>query len=373
MVKICHITTVHYPFDIRIFHKELKTLKKAGFDPVLIAPWKRDEKIEGIKIKALSFPKNRFSRMVFLTRKAMKLAEREKAKIYHFHDPEFLPYALRLKRKTKAKVIYDVHEDIPKQILSKEWIPRFFRPVISKIFDLYEKNISRKLDFIISAWEKIENEFKKAGIFNIETITNYPIASEFEGVKAFPFSREKIRLIYVGGIKRSRGIKEMVLALRYLKEKNIELLILGKFLEKSVKKEVEKLPEWEKVKFLGWVSRERLKKELSRADVGLYCLWPEPNHLWSLPNKVFEYMAVGLPVLASNFPITRKILINEKCGLLVDPLNPKDIAKKIQFLIEHRKIAQEMGENGRRAVFEKYNWEKESKKLIKIYEKLLKK
>lgn len=98
---------------------------------------------------------------------------------------------------------------------------------------------------------------------------------------------------------------------------------------------------------------------------------PDPNYVESLPVKLFEYMAAGLPVIASNFPLWKEIVEGNECGLTVDPLNPKEIAETIEYLVKHPEERKRMGENGKRAVKEKYNWEQEAKKLLAVYERLL--
>ena len=388
MKKVCHITTVHNPFDTRIFHKEAKTLAKDGFDVTVIAP--QDNKqlatgdkrqvtiIDGVKIISLPKPKNRLSRMFCLTKKAYKLALKQEAEIYHFHDPEFLPWAVKLKKKTKAKVIYDVHEDVPQQILSKEWIPQIIRGLVAHLFNLYEKNKAKNLDFIIAATPDIEEKFKEEGIKNTEVVANYPILEYFQQItnnrQLITNNRrqKEIKLIYVGGLTRTRGIREMVKSLGYLKDKKNKLILIGKFQELGLEKYLKIMPEWKKVEFKGWLSQTETYENIIDADIGLICLWPTPNYINSIPNKLFEYMVAGLPVIASNFPLWIKIIKENHCGLIVNPKRPGEIAKAIEYLIEHSEEAKKMGENGRKAVLEKYNWEIESRKLLDIYKNLSK-
>jgi len=130
---------------------------------------------------------------------------------------------------------------------------------------------------------------------------------------------------------------------------------------------------FEKVEFLGWMEHKKLTAMLGIYDAGIVCLHPLPNYVTALPIKLFEYMAAGLPVIASNFPILRKIVEGNNCGICVDPLNSAEIASAIQYLMEHKEKSKKMGENGRQAVLQKYNWEKESEKLTKFYKDILRK
>jgi glycosyltransferase involved in cell wall biosynthesis len=162
-----------------------------------------------------------------------------------------------------------------------------------------------------------------------------------------------------------------VRSLNYLKDKNIKLMLLGEFPEKILKDELEKQPEWKMVEFKGWVPQKEAYRQMHDADIGLVCFLPEPNHINAIPNKIFEYMAASIPVIASNFPLWKKIIDENQCGICVNPLDPKKIARAIRYLIEHPKEAKRMGENGRTVIMKKYNWESEGKKLLKIYEKMV--
>jgi len=370
--KICILTSTHQALDDRIFDKEAKTLADNGYDVTLVAQHDKDETIDGIKIIALPKPQNRFFRILFLAHKIYRLALKQKSDIYHFHDPGLLPWAIRLKRKNQVRVIYDVHEDVPRQILSKSWLPKVIRWPIAKFFNLYEKGAAKKLDYIIAATPDIESNFKQDNVIDIK---NYPIISDLQ-----PLNNQEVRqnknyytLIYIGGLEIIRGTKETIKALSIVNSKyNIKLKLLGRFSEKKFEQEIGGLEGWRRVEFLGWLPRQEVYKELSMADIGLVCLYPLRRFLTSLPVKLFEYMAIGLPVIASNFPLWREIVEGNNCGICVNPLDSKEIAKAIEYLIEHPKEAKEMGENGQRATLEKYNWKSEGKKLLEIYEKLLK-
>lgn len=374
--KACILTTVHPPFDTRIFHKEAKTLVGAGYDVTLIAQHDKREVVDGVKIIALTKPRNRFTRIFGLTWRAFRLALKQHADIYHFHDPELLIVGVLLKLFTRAKVIYDVHEDYPKMIRVKYWIPKLFRQLAAFLFERIEVRSACALDAIATVNEVIGGRF---GNNKVVLIKNYPVLLLSKGISrpraAIASNSSKgIKLIYAGGLTRARGIKEIVEAVGALDENlNIQLDLIGKFTERSFKEEVCRLSGFRKTRLVGWVSHPEVWEYLQEADIGLMCLHPVGDYTYGLPAKLFEYMAAGLPIIASDFPLWENFFKEHGSGITVNPLNAKEIAQAIEYLLDHPKQRQSMGENGCRAVQEKYNWEKEAKKLLALYAELLRK
>lgn len=360
------MTSAHPADDVRIFHKECVTLAKAGFQVYLVAANAQEEVVNGVQIVSANVaPSGRFSRMLNTTKAVYEKAIALDADIYHFHDPELLRFALRLKRKGK-KVIYDAHEDVPRQIMGKFWIPRFFRTLISSIFELYENSISKKLSYVVVSTPTIENRFSKINV-HTKAICNYPIL--IENLEIPSWSQRKNEVCYVGGITVIRGVKELVESISSVE--NVTLNLAGSYSPESFQSDLMKLEGWSKVNDLGYVGRDKIVEVLNQSKIGMVTLYPQDNYLDSLPIKMFEYMLAGIPVIASNFPLWKGIIESENCGLTVDPHSTKEISNAIQYLIENDQIAEQMGKRGREAVLEKYNWEAEGKKLVSIYEKLV--
>ena len=372
-IHICHITSVHAADDIRIFVKECRTLVKAGYNVSLIAPGAKGEKKDRVRIVGISpSKKGRFFRMTVTVWKVFQASLKVHAHVYHFHDPELLPVGVLLKLFKGKVVIYDVHEDYAKQKLSEPYIPKIARKYIAFLIKIIEYLSSKLLDGIVTATDDILNNFShhKRSI----SVRNFPIISNFADVKRNSANKRNIfNLIYIGIISELRGISRIIEALNLIdSNKELKLTLCGKFYPTHYELKVKSLEGFEKVEYLGWLEPYAIQELLKKSYVGIVCFLPEPNHLRAMPNKIFEYMAAGLPVIASNFPLWREIVEGNKCGICVDPLNLEDIAGAIKYFLTHPEERRKMGNNGRYAVLQKYNWEKESEKLTKLYKELLK-
>lgn len=379
-MRVCHITTVHNVYDTRIFYKECLSLKNNGFEIYFIAPYDKKESLNGVNIIPLKKYKNRLERIIFSNFLAFVEALKIKAQIYHFHDPEFIPWAYLLKIISKSRVIYDVHEDYYSAILLKYWIPNFLRKLIGKIFDKIEKFFSKKFDAIIIAEEFYNEKFEKINKMVVK-ILNYPIIYNSNNIMNLNIKRDNFNIIYSGTISEERGIWNILLGFNLLikKNKKVKLFLVGKFSNQKLLNEVENYiidnNLNDNVIIIGgnnFVKREIIDNYYYYMDLGLVLLHNNPNYDRTMPTKFFEYMQFGLPVLASDFPLWREFFNKYKCGLTVNPEKPEEVSDKILYLIENQNERKKMGEIGKKLVFEYFNWNKEEKKLISLYKELLK-
>jgi glycosyltransferase involved in cell wall biosynthesis len=339
-------------------------LIKAGYDVSLIAQCDKDEIVDGIKIIPLSKPKDRLERLTKTIWTAYRKALEIDADIYHFHDPDLILIGLLLNRRGK-RVIYDVHEDVPRQILSKPYIPAVFRRPISLMIAALEAFSARRFDGIVTATPFINRRFLELGA-NAVNVNNYPLVSELYNAENQWSKKDKV-VCYVGCIARIRGAFEMVDAIGKTKYR----LLLAGNIESDIETSLKQMLGWRQVEALGFVERDGVRATMARSMGGLVLFHPEPNHISAQPNKLFEYMSAGIPVIASNFSLWREIIEGANCGICVDPLNPEEISEAIQFIVAHPSEAEQMGRNGRRAVKEGYNWGVEEKKLEEFYKKVL--
>ena len=367
MKKICHITTVHSRYDTRIFLKECTSLTKLYKVHLIVADGLGDEVKNNVSIYDIGLrQKSRLKRARIDSRKAFKKVLELNCELYHLHDPELIPIGLKLKKLGK-KVIFDAHEDLPRQILSKPYLNKFLLLVLSKIISFYEYYSCSRFNYIIAATPFIKNKFLKINL-NSAVINNFPILGELSN--NIKWSDKENVISFVGGISKIRGIKELLEAIK-ISEFDFNLNIIGEFYPIKFKEELGGLLKHKKVNLLGYLNRNEVASCLKKSKIGIVTFLPLPNHIDSQPNKMFEYMSAGIPVISSNFPLWKEIIEGNNCGLTVDPKNAKEISSAIEKLLSNDKLAKEMGQNGRKAVKEVYNWGIEEKNLLTIYKELL--
>jgi glycosyltransferase involved in cell wall biosynthesis len=331
---------------------------------LVVADGLPNETKDGVKIYGLKKETNRFSRMLNSPKIVYKKALELNADIYHLHDPELIPIGIKLKKKGK-KVIFDSHEDIPDQILGKPYLNQYLLKIISRIYAIYERNILKYFDRVIAATPFIQGKISRWCSF-VTNINNYPITSEFGNVVGRNDTEVPV-VCFIGMIMEISGIKQIIEALEYCKT-NVRLKLAGNFSPTSLHDEVIQYKGWEKVDELGFLDRKKMNQIFSLSLAGIVCPLPLPDHLNSQPNKMFEYMSAGLPVIASNFPHYQRIIEENNCGICVDPYKPGEITGAIDYVVNNRVLAYEMGRNGRKAVEKKYNWKIEEIKLLDVYD-----
>ena len=372
-VRIAHITTVHPREDARIRVKEVGSLANAFEEPValFVQDGKGDCIEAGGRVRVIDIgppPAGRLARMTLGVWRMWRAVYAVRPQVVHFHDPELIPLGFVLKC-FGHQVVYDVHEDVPRQILMKYWLPVLIRRPVSWVMSGIELLAGQAFDAIVPAEPITEKRFPPRKTVLIQ---NFPILSELVMEEKVPYAGRPPNFSYIGSLTRVRGSNEMVSALSYVDpKKNVRLCLAGAFQPVSLQTEMEASPGWQRVEFLGWASRTQVAEILGSVRGGLVILHPTPKYLEAYPTKMFEYMSVGLPVIVSDFPLWRRIVDSAGCGLLVDPLDPRAIAEAMQWILDHPAEAEDMGQRGRQAVEKYYNWESEADKLVTLYKKLL--
>lgn len=365
MIRVAHVSSGHVRNELRVHLKQCNSLAAAGYEVYfIVADGGGDAKIGDVQVLDVGATGGRFQRMILCPWRLLKRALEVRASVYHFHDPELLMIALGL-RKNGAKVIYDSHEDVPRSVLSRDWMPYWVRRIVSACFEPFENFVARRMARVVGATPFIAERFARAGC-NSLVINNFPLPSE---IRVEPATRRPVPVIcFLGGITRVRGVREIIMALESLP---VRMVLAGPIDSEETRRELEQLPGWSNVDYKGNLERKTAVETMMSSMVGMICYLPEPNHINAFPNKLFEYMAAGLPVIASNFPLWRDIVEGAQCGVCVDPLNPDDIGQAIMRMMADPDSCRRMGENGRKAVLERYSWVSEEMKLFRLYAEVL--
>lgn len=362
-MKICHLTSAHDSYDTRIFQKECVAIaEKHNYEVFLVAPGE-SRVDQGVSIVGIGDkPANRVKRMTTFTKEIYRTAILIDADLYHFHDPELLHVGMKLKRRGKI-VIFDSHENTYLQIKVKAYIPSIVRNLVARCYLEYEKYVCRHIDAVIYPEEK--NPFQ--GIANKTIcVDNFPILSEFT---AKNINGKKYDVCCAGSLTEERGITNL---LKAAKQSNAKVVLAGEFSSDEYKHDLEQLGLLNNVEFKGLCSLEEVKNILEETKivvsnikhVGQYYLTN------NLPTKVYEAMAMEIPVILSNFPYFEKMIDMYKFGICINPDSVDDLSEKISYLLSDNDLRLKMGENGRKLVEEKFSWEKEKLKIFELYDTL---
>lgn len=371
-MKICILTSGHYALDDRIFYKEAVSLRKVYEDISLIGSYDKEfEEVEGIKVIGVKKANSLYDRYK-LVDKIIDRAIEEKADVYHFHDFEIILKVLRLKKALpNCKIVYDVHEYYPDMITMSKKIPNMLKPFGKYYVNEKEESVVKKLDCIITTDDYNKERFSHINN-NVEVIYNF---SEFQ-VKDEPDTEKLYDVIYQGGISIERGAMMLVQAINIVKQKipNVRHIFVGSFDDKITEEQVmgyvEKNGLQENVKYLGRKPHKDVENYLRKSKMGVVAFLPYPRHAKNIPIKQFEYMSCGIPVIGGNLPSVKRFITKYNSGLVVNPVDPQDIANAIIKVIEDPKLQYELGKNGITAVKQEYNWHNMEKKMWDIYKKL---
>lgn len=308
-------------------------------------------------------PRSRPGRMTAGSWRMYHAVRRLRPDIVHFHDPELIPIGILL-RFCGARVVYDVHEDLAKQIQAKPYIPAMLRGAIARAAQLSERLAECSLSAVVVATPAIGHNFARATPVLVQ---NYPLQAELMTSNPTRYATRPRNFVYVGGITAIRGIGEMVEGIAACTDDRARLHLVGSFAPTSLRTRTAARTGWDRVVEHGWADRARISEVFDTARAGLVLLHPTPNYVDSQPIKLFEYMSAGLPVIASHFPLWREIVEGAGCGLTVDPEDPGAIAGAMDWILAHPEAAEEMGRRGQIAVRDRYNWSEEAKTLLEMY------
>ena len=373
--RICHLSSVHFALDSRIYQKQARSLRAAGFAVTVIA---REDAAttadDDIDIVALPPATSRAHRLLQGLRLAV-LALRCRCAAYAIHDPELLPVAVILKLLTRRRIVYDVHEDVPQQIMMKEWIPVICRPLLSAIYQLCEKLALPFVDAVVLAEQDYERRYRSHR--RVATVLNYPVIPQpLPAPATRTADGRRPKLVYAGTITADRGLFTMLELARRLRPEIPEILLelVGPVAvaaeEAAAHAFVARHDLTGNVRFVGRVAPHSIGDHIADADIGLALLHDKGNYIASLPTKLFEYMLAGVPVIVSRFPLWERIVGEAGCGIAADPDDAEQLAARTLELLSAPAALGTMGARGRAAVLEHYRWQSQGDILVALYKSL---
>ncbi|MGW0228306.1 glycosyltransferase [Actinopolymorpha singaporensis] len=388
--RAVHVSTVHAATDIRIFHKQCRTLAAAGYDVVLYArtdhlqdpradrPYEQD----GVRVVPVPPPSGRAARMTVGVWRLFRPLLAQAADVYHFHDPELVPLATAL-RLCGRNVVFDAHEPLPAQILAKPWIPPRLRPVVAGATRLLVRLAGQGVTVVVAASPLVESVY--AGARRMVVVNNFPILpgddptagpaggqDNAECPPEIPYDRRPRGIVYVGGLSDLRGLSAMLDVARIAGTRHGErLTLIGAFVPPELEARLAEPELAGLIDYVGVQPPKRVRELLGESRVGLILQVGPEAYKWNLPTKMFEYMAEGLPVVASHFPLWKQILDEAEAGVTVDPQDGQAAAEAVSRLLSDPVEAAAMGRRGRKAVYERYSFGPEAAKLLALYDSLL--
>ena len=374
-MKAVHITTVHQPFDQRIFYRECISLSKAGSEVVLLVRHDKDQVMHsGVKIISLGAPVRRQSSIRIVSRLysvllALTRALSLKADIYHLHDPELLLILPFLKLMSSARVVCDFHEDNVGFMHQKQYLPVFIRSVMAKIMVLFEWSAAHIADAIITADPGVEKRFQEKGVKTV-LLYNFPRLDFFPIIHA---NKKKYDLVYHGSIPRYH--MEVCFAIDKLliqKGREVKWIFMGSYgdpewmenyvVEKGIKSRFE---------FRGRIPHDEVAGVVRSARLGIIPLPDLPKFQYNIPTKLFEFMALEMPVVMSDLPPSRPFVKECECAVMVRPDDYEAYADEIIKLLNDEETCKRMGRLGRLKVETMYNWDTEAEKLKTLYAQMI--
>ena len=370
MNRVCHITSGYLRDDSRIFIRQCGSLNKAGYQVVILTNDRLpDDIVNGIRIVShCSVSNSRIKDIFFAKRYFLSKALEINADIYQLHGPELIPLGIALKKKGKF-VFYDAHEDLPRDILEKDAIPKFLRPIISRLAEMYLKINLRKFDQIFSVTPHIVFNLEKH-TKNISLITNFPLIEQNINFTEHDFINRDNVICYAGTVYKYSNQELIINAVNKI---NFASYRVAGYVSESHKKQLLNLDFSNKTIFLGKLNKLQLL-DLFKSSIGGIVVYDYMRNLGYKTgsfgtNKIFEYMQAGLPIICTDFDLWKEIVEKHNCGICVQPNNQEQLENAINFLINNKEKAFEMGQNGKAAVLSEYNWYSQERLYLEIFQK----
>tara|TARA_B100000676_G_scaffold302238_1_gene350834 strand:+ start:51 stop:1118 length:1068 start_codon:yes stop_codon:yes gene_type:complete len=348
-VKVVVATIVHHPEDARIHYRQIPALLAAGNEVVYVAPSSdRDLERPGLVHREVPRALGR-RRWSALRRAASVLAEETPtAAVTILHDPELT----LLRRSITGPAIFDMHEDLPAQVRDKAWIPGPVRPAVALAARSWERWVARRLHLVLA------EEVYRVRHGDRPVVRNTPVVPE----RVAPSGPD--RVVYLGRVSLSRGLETMLGAVAAVD--GVALDLYGP-VDPSAKRILDQ--EREDVRVHGFVPNPSALSAIEGAQAGLALLDDRPNYRDSVPTKILEYMARGVPVITTPNPVARRIVEHADAGIVVPYGDVGALVEAIELLGD-ADLRERFARNGRAAVRDRYDWSADAREFVSLVEEV---
>lgn len=363
MMNILHISTAHEPEDVRVFQKECVSLADSGYSVSLLVPCESSNRVSGVDVINLPAKRGRLFRFVVLPFLAFFRALMMNADLYHVHDFELWPVAVLL-RVFGKKVVVDIHEDVPAQIIQRDWIPYFSRRILSTLANFLENNLSRFVSGLVVVDNSLYKRFMRYQE-NVVIVRNYPIVEHFKCNSEASNDEQPFNVWSLGGATDERCVDIIISASEQFQPGEIFVAggVNGSYHEFG----------WDKssCSYVGLLDKHKVKQVYQQASVLIVMFSDLPNHQEIKSNRLYESMLAGKPVIVSNLNNWQEFINRYKCGIAVDPCSSNSLSSAIQFLRDNPDAAKEMGIRGKTAVQLELNWASQFTALNNFYQVIM--
>lgn len=387
--NILYIWDADYPWDIRV-DKITQSFAKSNYNVHILCRNLRGEPalemLAGVTINRLRPVRHEKLNCALSTplpispiwlKRIYEVVKENRIELIIVRDLPLSLNALIAGRKFHVPVVFDMAEDYPAMLAG---INRVNKSITNKIIrnpniaSFVEKIVCRNADAIMVVVEESKDRLVRLGIDlnKIIVVSNTPDLDFFNNEKNERKPDSFFQLLYIGGIQMGRGIQTVIEAISILSPilPKIHFKIIGDGYAKEWLRDIAIANKVEQyVEFIGFVGHGQLASYISTSDI---CVIPHilnDQTRTTIPNKLFDYMAMAKPVISTDIPPLTRIINQENCGLVFNNKDPHDLAEKI-MLLQDKKKRMEYGENGLTAIRNRYNWDIDFKKLLKLINRL---
>jgi glycosyltransferase involved in cell wall biosynthesis len=368
------LTSVHRPRDPRIFYREAVSMAAAGYRVTILAPGANRGEDSGVTFEPLPAFGGRAGRPI---RWPILLADAAlaRADLYHLHDPELLPWGLLLQLLTGRPVVYDAHEFLAESISTRAWIPRPLRGFIARVAEPLEKAAARALSGVVAVTPEMADRFRPVQP-RTAVVMNLPPPGSGSGASAGSPERAAVA-VYAGSMNRERGLDILFRTAELVRQRrpDFELRVVGPVHWQGLPADRARPPEaWAAagVRFVGVVPPPDVPAHLARASIGWLPMNPAiPSKRMAWPIKLGEYLAAGLPVVASDLPVQARVIREAGAGLIVEPFTAEAHAAALLELLDDPVRARRLGDAGAAYAAEHLSWPAQAAALDGLYRDLL--